>query len=314
MKTTKTKILVLGADGFLGSKIIKSLLKEDNFFIRAFNVFERCDSEFVDDIEGKIEIFSGDFLSRNDIKKSLVGIDYVFHFFSFTTPGSSTKNLSFEVDSNIKGTIVLLEECVASGIKKIVFYSSGGAVYGDNRGLACREEDLTNPISPYAISKLAIEKYLEYFKLNFNLNYLILRYANFYGPGQKTTGDQSIIPIFLGLVKNNQPINVFGDGENVRDFIYIDDLVEITKTLSFKKTKHSIYNIGSGKGKSINEIISVIRNVTKKEVVVNYLENRASDVKVNVLDISRVATESGFNPRVSIEDGIKKTWDWINSF
>lgn len=314
MKSIKKTVLVLGADGFIGSNLVVSLIKEGVYNIKAFDLFKNNQTKNLEKVRNEIEIISGNFLNRNDVMEALVGVDYVFHFISLTTPGSSRFDPLIDIETNIRGTIVLLEECVKAGVKKIVFPSSGGSVYGDSGKTIYSETDQTNPISPYAISKLTIEKYLEYFKINYGLEYLILRYSNPYGPRQNTIGKQGIIPIFLELIKQNKPIIVFGDGENIRDFVYIDDLIEATKTLAFKDTEYQLYNVGYGKGKSINEIISVIRNVTKKEVVVNYLENRASDVKVNVLDISRVATETGFNPRVSIEDGIKKTWDWINSF
>lgn len=313
MKPVKKNILVLGADGFIGSNLIFSLLKDKAYNIKAFDLFKNNQTKNLEKVKGEIEIISGNFLNRNDIIEALTGVDYVFHFISLTTPGSSRLEPLIDIETNIRGTVVLLEECVKAGVKKIIFPSSGGAIYGNNSKTIYSETDQTNPISPYAISKLTIEKYLEYFKINYGLEYLILRYSNPYGPRQNITGNQGIIPIFLGLIKQNKPIVVFGDGENVRDFIYIDDLIEATKILAFKDTEYRLYNVGSGEGKSINEVVSIIKNITKRDVDVKHLENRTSDVKVNVLDIRRVVSETGLIPKVSLEEGVKRTWEWINS-
>ena len=217
-----------------------------------------------------------------------------------------------DAETNIKGTIVLLEECVEAKIKKIIFASSGGAVYGNQDQDKFSEDDQTDPISPYAISKLAIEKYLEYFRRHRKLDYLILRYSNPYGPGQNVIGSQGIIPIFLNLVRQNKAVNIFGDGENIRDYVFIDDVIGITKKMFNKKTKHSIYNIGSGKGESINDVIDSMEKVAKKKI--NILKQPARDIDVRkiVLDVTRVSTEFGYEPKTSMQQGIKKTWDWLN--
>lgn len=310
-KLQKIKILILGADGFIGSNLIRSLLKEKIYYIRAFDLFKNGRSSNLEDIKNKIEIFSGDFFNRENLKKALIGVSYVFHLVSYVKPSFSLENLNTDIDKDIQGTIILLEECVNSNIKKIVFASSGGAIYGDSNKIICREEDNTNPISPYAISKLMIEKYIYYFKLNKGLDYLILRYSNLYGPWQNPQRDQGIINIFLNLIKKNKPIKVFGNGENIRDYLYITDAINITKYIFRKKTKYNIYNIGSGKGKSINKIIKVIEKITLKKVEINFMSERMIDIKRNILDTKRLSKEFDLIKKTSLEDGIRETWEWI---
>lgn len=311
MKNRKN-ILILGADGFLGSNLAKSLLKDEKYKIRAFDLFKDGTNRNLAGFEKQLEIFPGNFLNRADLKKALEGIDFVFHYISLTTPGSSMKDPLIDVDTNVRGTIILLEECIKAKVKKVVFPSSGGAIYGNQEKKKLSEDDPQNPISPYAISKLAIEKYLEYYRLNFGLDYLILRYSNPYGPGQNIVGSQGIIPIFLNLVKQGKPITIFGDGENMRDYIFIDDAIEATKKIAFKgNTKFRIYNVGKGDGTTINEVVDAIGKSTGRKIGIKKTPARSVDVRRIVLDISRAAKEIKYSRGVDLDDGIKRTWNWI---
>lgn len=308
----REKILILGADGFLGSNLTRSLLEDKKYHLRAFDLFRNGQSRNLENIRNKIEIFSGDFLNRDDIGKALNGVDYVFHYISLTTPGSSINDPLIDVETNIKGSIVLFEECVKNKVKRVIFSSSGGAIYGNQNKKRFSEDDATNPISPYAISKLTIEKYLEYYRNHLGLDYLILRYSNPYGPGQNIVGSQGIITIFLNLVKNNKPVTIFGDGKNTRDFIYVSDVINITKIIFNKKTERRIYNIGSGTGTTINEIIDMIKKTTNKKVKILKFPKRNMDVRKVILNTKCIQKEFDFKPKISLEDGIKKTWKWID--
>ncbi|MFA5925322.1 MAG: NAD-dependent epimerase/dehydratase family protein [Parcubacteria group bacterium] len=310
----KKKILILGADGFLGSNLAKSLLADGKYEIRAFDLFRDGISRNLAGLEKKLEIFPGNFLNREDIRRALRGIDFVFHYISLTTPGSSMSEPLIDVDTNIRGTVVLLEECARAKVKRIIFSSSGGAIYGNQEKKKLNEDDPQNPISPYAISKLTIEKYLEYFRLNHGLDYLILRYSNPYGPGQNIVGSQGIIPIFLNLVKQNKPITVFGDGENTRDYIFIDDAIENTKKIAFKRgVGHYIYNLGKGEGETINDVIDVIKKVTGEKIKIKKMPARSVDVRRIVLGTERIKKEINYSLNTNLERGIKKTLDWIRS-
>ena len=178
--------------------------------------------------------------------------------------------------------------------------------------MAYNEDDKTEPISPYAISKLTIENYLRYFKKRSNLDYLILRYSNPYGPGQNFIGNQGIIPIFLNLIRQKKPITIFGDGENLRDYIFIEDLVNITKKIFDKKLKYSVYNVGSGENRTINEIVEMIEDIALSRVKIKKLQQRNIDVRRIALDIERIKNEVGYKEFISLEKGIRKTWSWLN--
>jgi UDP-glucose 4-epimerase len=307
----KEKILVLGADGFIGSNLVKSLLKRSNTEVVAFDLFRNGKAKNLMPAEN-LTLFAGNFLNRNDIERAVDGIDYVFHFISLTTPGSSMDDPLIDVETNVKGSIVLLDKCAKAGVKRIIFPSSGGAIYGNQDKEKYSEIDQVNPISPYAISKLTIEKYLEYYKVHHGLDYLVLRYSNPYGPGQNIAGSQGIIPIFLNLIKQEKPINVFGDGNNIRDYIYIDDLIDITLKIYNKKNNYSIYNIGSGSIATINNVLDIIKEVVRKDCIINYLPDRDIDVKRVVLDLKRISNEIPNKKFIDLHEGIKRTWDWIS--
>jgi UDP-glucose 4-epimerase len=308
----KKRVLILGADGFLGSNLAKSFQGDGKYKIFAFDLFKDGISRNIESFDENLVMVQGNFLNREDIKKSLNGIDYVFHFVSMTNPGSSMDDPLIEIDTNLRATLILLEECVRAGVKRIVFPSSGGGIYGNQNKKLFSETDPTNPISPYAISKLAIEKFLDYFRIRYGLEYLILRYSNPYGPGQNVVGSQGVIPIFLNLAKQGKEITIFGDGKNIRDYIFIDDAIENTKKIAFKrKLKYRIYNIGKGKGSTINGVVLAIQKVTGKKIKIKKMTERKIDVRRIILDLTRVKKEIRYSSSVSFEKGIEKTWRWV---
>jgi UDP-glucose 4-epimerase len=311
MKEIKEKILVLGADGFIGSNLIKSLQKEKKYQLFAFDLF--CDgvSKNIHSFGSDLTMVPGNFLNKDDLKKAIQDIDYVFHFVSLTTPGSSMNDPLVDIKTNLEGTINLLEECVKAGVKRVIFASSGGAIYGNQIKDRFSEDNPTNPISPYAISKLAIEKYLEYYRIHRGLDYLILRYSNPYGPGQNLMGTQGIIPIFLNLIKTGMPITVYGAGKNIRDYIYIDDAINMTKLIFNKETEFRLYNIGSGESVSVNKVLEIIKEVTKKKIKINSKPARDADVKKVLLNSERIRTEIDYHKTTLIKEGIEKTWEWV---
>lgn len=309
-RQSRKKILVLGGDGFIGSYLIEVLVQK-GWLVRAFDLFRDGRVKNLDHLKGKVEFFSGDFLNQSDIIRALEGVDFVFHFISMTTPASSWSDPLMDVDTNIRGTIQLLNRCVDARVKKVIFSSSGGAIYGNQKAEMLLENSETNPISPYAISKLTIEKYLEYFRINHGLEYISLRYSNPYGPRQNVIGSQGVVPIFLHRIMEKKPISVFGDGENIRDYIYIQDAIEATINIFPLKTKQHVFNVGSGVGVSINELIRIMKNVVGMPVQVEYAPKRPVDVSRVVLDSGRIIREIGTFSNISLEEGIERTWQWM---
>jgi UDP-glucose 4-epimerase len=304
------RCLVVGGNGFIGSHLSERLLREgyevavlDRFKSGVNNLWE---------ISGQIEIFRGSYLDQELLRTAMEGMDYVFHYASSTTPATSIADPVYEIESNLLGSVRLLQIARDEGVKKVIFPSSGGTIYGEPKSLPVREEDCALPSNPYAISKWAVERYLHHFHELYGLDYLILRYSNPYGERQNPYGKQGVIPIFLNRIKHNQRPVIYGDGSMVRDYIYINDIIEATSILFESAIKDKVFNVGSGIGISLNEIIKTMYSILGEEIRPIYeINSSRTYVTGIVLDIAKIETKTGWKPSTSIEEGIRKTWIWI---
>jgi UDP-glucose 4-epimerase len=238
-------------------------------------------------------------------------IDVVFHLISTTVPKTSNDDPAFDVMSNVVETINLLEKCVERGVKKVVFLSSGGTVYGAPDSLPVTEDHPTNPECSYGITKLTIEKYLALFHLLYGLDYVVVRPSNPYGPRQNPLGIQGAISVFLGRIVGDKPIEIWGDGEVVRDYVFIEDLVDGIYRAATQTTSSRIFNLGSGEGHSLNTIVDIMRRTNGGDVRVVYAMKRSFDVPRIYLDIRRATDELAWRPVTPFEVGIRKSWEFI---
>ena len=301
--------LIMGGAGFIGSHITDALVERGHYV----RVFDRpnVDTANLEKSIDHIELHLGDFNNEQEVSDALSGIDVVVNLVWTTLPSSSNENPLYDVESNVKGNIVLLQSALEQRVKKIVFSSSGGTVYGIPQGLPVNEGHSTYPLCSYGITKLAVEKYLHLFNYLYDLDYTILRLGNPYGERQKTTSTQGVVAVFLGRILRGETINIWGDGSVARDFIYIEDVVRaFVKTIE-EKVPSRIYNIGSGKALSINKVLEVISSVTGMRPHIRFKPARHFDVPEIALDIERASRELGWHPRVSFESGIKRTWQWL---
>ena len=306
MSAENEKILVLGASGFIGSHLVERLAK-DGHPVRAFGRYrETPDYEKFPNVE----YFNGDFLNQSDLELALRGVSRVAHLISTTNPSVSDKDPLVDLSTNVAGSVSLFQRCVENGdIKKILFTSSGGTVYGDEyHGRPFIETDSTNPVSPYGIGKLAIENYLQYFKRKFGQDYTVLRIANPYGGRQRNNRQQGIIPLIINNIATEQPVTVYGDGSMVRDYIFIDDLIDTMVKSLMKDMEFETYNVGAGVGVSINELISVAEDVIGKKAIVEHKEQPATFVQTSVLDNSRIRNEIEDARLTSLYDGLQDVY------
>ncbi len=302
-------ILVTGGTGFMGSHIVELLLQEGH----QVTVLTSSSSIHpnIQHIQANIRLIRGDFGNRQVIFQSLQNIEIVIHIAWTTVPKTASENPSYDAQSNIIGGIHLLEAAVEARVKKVLFISTGGALYGVPEYTPIDEQHPIQPISAYGISKMAFERYLHFYYKNKGLDYTIFRIANAYGTRQNLTKNQGVIGIWLQKIKNNEPIEIWGDGEVVRDYIYVKDIAKaIANSLNYKGKEH-IFNLGSGRGYSLNEILAICQKISKKDSSVHYLEGRSFDVPANILSIERVQQELNWQPSTSIEEGIQATWDWL---
>lgn len=299
-------VLVLGGNGFIGSYLVDILVREGC----DVSVYDMAEEKFRRPNSG-VKYIQGSLLDYKKISESLKGIEVVYHLISTTDPKTSMSDPSGDVSSNLLGSVNLLQECVDKKVKKIVFISSGGTVYGIPERNPINENAELNPICAYGITKLAIEKYLEMFRVNYGLEYSILRPSNAYGPRQDPSGNVGAITLFIKNAIEKKKIVVWGDGSITRDYIFASDVAEgIFKGSLIKES--NIFNLGSGHGVSLNELIENIKRKLSLEFEVEYHPTRNYDVPQIYLDIARARELINWEPKVSLNDGIQLTYDFLN--
>ena len=299
-------ILIIGGNGFIGTHLADTLLSH-NHKVRILDVEKEKFREPNKAIDYRISSLFNSF----DLYESMMGIDVVFHLASTTVPSTSGINYSVDVQNNVISTINIIDCAIRQKIRKLVYFSSGGAIYGIPESLPIKEEDPKKPISSYGIIKYTNEMYVELLCRQNNLDYLIVRPSNPYGPRQGHFIAQGVISTFLRQSIGNDPFNVFGDGNGKKDYIYIQDLVDAILGL-LDRDALGIYNIGSGCGYSVNEIIGVIDRVTGKKNEVVRTPGKKYDVQNYLLDTAKVEATLGRQiARTPLETGIRMTYDWL---
>jgi UDP-glucose 4-epimerase len=301
------KVLVLGGNGFIGSHVVDHLLAGGH----EVRVFDRAPESFREPL-GEVEYHLGNFDDTELLGDSLQGIDAVCHLISTTVPSTSNSDPVMDVQSNLVGTLNLLEQMRKVGVTRILFLSSGGTVYGNTGSSPITEDNPLNPISSYGVVKLTIEKYLGMYQRLYGLQPVILRPSNPYGERQGKLGTQGLIGTMLGRALKDEPLEIWGDGSIVRDYLHVSDLAKLCVTCLASESG-GVFNVGSGEGYSVNAILGMVEKVLGVELAVAYSGARAFDVQEIVLDIGRVREEFGWSLQVSLEDGITAQWEWLKT-
>jgi len=239
--------------------------------------------------------------------------EVVFHLVSTTLPGPSNLDPVSDVQSNLVGSIRLLQRAVATGVRRVVFVSSGGTVYGVPTSVPISEDHPTTPICSYGIVKLAVEKYLHLFRHLHGLESVVLRLANPYGERQHPQASQGVIAVFLAKALRGEPLDIWGDGSVVRDYVYISDVVRALLAAMVYEGVHRVFNIGSGHGSSVNEVVAAIETAIGVPAERRYLDARPFDVQTNVLSIERAQRELSWTPQVELLEGISSTAAWLRA-
>ncbi|MCU1719139.1 NAD-dependent epimerase/dehydratase family protein [Pseudomonas sp. 5P_3.1_Bac2] len=307
------KCVVLGGTGFIGSHLVNALTELGHEVTSLTRHTPPQNNILSSAAMRKTSWQIGDYQNREDVKKLLEGKEICFHLISSSLPSNSNKDPSWDVSTNICNSLHVMEEAVAAGIKKVFFISSGGTIYGEAQTLPIPENHPLEPYCSYGVTKLAIEKYLALFERLHGLPYKIIRLANPYGPGQDVNKAQGAISVFIERVRNNLPIEIWGDGSTVRDYIYIEDVIHGIMALMEYQGPEKIFNLGSGEGKTLLELIQEISLSIKPVSDVVFLPARQFDIHYNVLDISKAQNLLGFKINTSLKDGIRKTIAWQNA-
>jgi len=301
------KVLVLGGNGFIGSHLVCELLSSGH----SVRVFDRMPEKYNKphlDVDYRV----GQFGDAFSMAEALQGIDVVFHLISTTVPGTSNLNPIADINDNLVATVVLLDQMVKLGVKRIIYLSSGGTVYGNPRQLPVPEDHPLNPICSYGVVKVAVEKYLHMYQELYGLVPTIIRPSNPYGPRQGHSGVQGIIATFMAKILSNQHIEIWGDGSIIRDYMYVGDLVQLSAHVC-EGSYAGVLNAGTGEGISIVRLLELLKEVTGKNINVEFKPGRAFDIKEITLDINKAISVTGWRPKMNILDGLRKHWEWYTS-
>jgi len=302
------RIAIIGGAGFIGTNLAISLSRDHNVKIvdsdaTYFNTLKSLNLP----VRYQVSSFS----VESDFDSQVKNEDVIYHLASTIIPGNSNQDIAAELEANVITTVKLLDACVRQNVSKVVFISSGGAIYGKRSICPIKEDVVTYPITSYGVQKLAIEKLLYLYRYQTGLDYRIIRLANPYGPYQRPNGKLGVVTTFVYKALTDGKLEVYGDGSVVRDFIYIDDAVRGIRKIADGENEIRVYNLGSGKGTSVNEVIAVIKQTIGKELKVDYIKGRGTDVPVNFLDIKRYEKIYGKLHPLGLKDGIKKTTEFM---
>lgn len=295
---TQKKCLILGGNGFIGKNLVKHL-STMNYRVTSF------DKILPEDNIKCVNYIQGDFMSDISLQESIKGQDVIVHLISTITPRSPLVAQLEAYRTDVYQTVKILEY-IKDTQAKLIFASSGGTVYGQPKTLPVSEEHATRPIVHYGMIKVIIENLIFMYNLMFGMKNIVLRLSNPYGPGQDYKHGVGIINALLKNYADNKPTTIWGDGTATKDYIYIDDLCEyIEKTIEYEGGTE-VFNIGSGVGTSVNEIITIINKILREKLVEEYTAALNNDVKNIILDTKIAQRELRFKPRYDINSGIKK--------
>lgn len=301
------KALVTGGAGFIGSNLVKQLVDEGNEVVVLDNLLSGYKSNL--DSIPEVYFIEGDIRDKKIVDEAVEGIEVVFHLAASVGNKRSIDNPLDDADINVIGTVTVLEAARRAGVRKIVASSSAG-IFGELKTLPIKEDHPVEPDSPYGCTKLSMEKLcLAYAKL-YSIEAICLRYFNIYGPNQRYDAYGNAIPIFAFQVLRHEPVTIFGDGDQTRDFLNVRDVVQANIKAANLVGVSGAFNIGSSSRITINNLVDMIQEVAGITATVRWDNPRPGDVRHSLADINSAKTVLGFKPVVTLENGLKEYVEW----
>ncbi len=301
------KTLVTGGAGFIGSHIVDRLIEENYKVV----VIDNLSTGKKKNLNKKARFYKINICSKDlaDVFKK-EKFDYVFHFAAQIDVRRSVENPKKSATDNILGSLNISENCKEHKVKKIIFASTGGAIYGDADIIPTPEDYPESPLSPYGIEKLAVDKYLNYYHKVFKLPYISLRLGNIYGPRQNSKGEAGVVAIFIDkMIRGENPV-INGTGKNTRDFVYVEDVVDAA-VLAMKSKKTGVYNIGTQKETDINDIFNTLKKLLNSNCKKIHGPAKEGEQKRSYLGYKKAEKDLNWKPKYSIMEGLGKTVNWF---
>lgn len=304
------KVLVTGGAGFIGSNLVDELIESGHLVV----IIDDLSTGFARNLNPQAKFYLADIRDAALMRKifDLEAPEIVNHHAAQMDVRRSVEEPVFDAECNIIGGINLIKESVEHSAEKFVYVSTGGAVYGEPDELPVTEEHAVNPECPYGITKHTVEHYLHLYHGLYGLNYTVLRYPNVFGPRQNPLGEAGVNAIFIHQMLCGKTPTIFGDGEQLRDYVYVKDIVD-ANLAAMVKGDNLILNIGSGVGTSVNQIYRGLQEIIGFEQKAVYAPARAGEIYKIYLDAAKAKRELGWEPRISFKEGLKRTVEWHRS-
>ena len=301
------RILVTGGAGFIGSNVV------DRFVALGHDVavFDNLSSGRREFVPPAARLITGDLTDADAVERCVAEFqpEIVDHHAAQIDVRRSVDDPVFDARTNVLGALTLLKSCTLHGVRKFIYASTGGALYGEGRTLPATEDHPVNPESPYGVSKHTLEHYLYLWKLLHGLDYTVLRYPNVFGPRQNPHGEAGVNAIFIGLMLEGKRPRIFGTGDQVRDYLFVADVVE-ANVLALDRASGEMLNLGTGVGTSVNDIVRELNVILGTRIEPIYEAARPGEVQRIYLDAARAAKSLGWKPRTSFHDGLRQTVEW----
>jgi UDP-glucose 4-epimerase len=305
------RILVTGGAGFIGSHTLDALLAENSHDLAVIDDLSTGKREWLDP---RLRFHHADIRNADEVRLVIdrERPEVLIHLAAQMDVRKSVAEPIFDAEVNIGGFLNLIEAGREKGLKRVIFASTGGAIYGEQEIFPCDEQHRSRPLSPYGISKLSTEMYLFFYKVQFGIDYVALRYSNVYGPRQDPHGEAGVVAIFCGRMLAQQPCTIYGDGEQTRDYVYVSDVVRASLA-ALNSSASGAFNIGTGQETSVNQLYSALARIAGNSQPPIYTAMRPGEQRRSVISPVRAAAELGWRPEVSLNEGLERTLQFFKS-
>lgn len=305
------RILVTGGAGFIGSHIVDALIDRGH----RVTVLDNLSSGQEDNLNRRAKFIKGDITSQKKLESVFKRVqpEAIFHLAAQINVRASVENPLLDAECNIMGSLRLIDLAQKTGVKKFIFASTGGAMFGDEAHYPATEEEPMTPLSPYGLAKAGVEEYLRFYHRVYGLPYVALRYGNVYGPRQNPHGEAGVIAVFTSAMLEGRTPTINGDGEQTRDYVYVGDVVKANIAALDSELTEGTFHIGTGQETTVNEIFRLINWQFGKAFEAVHGPEKEGEVKRSVLNIAKAETILGWKPEVTIAEGITATATWFKA-
>jgi len=301
------RILLTGGAGFIGSHTLDALVAAKSYDLA---VVDDLSSGRREQLDPTVRFHHADIRNADDVRLIIdrERPEVLMHLAAQMDVRKSVAEPAFDAEVNIGGFLNLMECGRGRGLKRVIFASTGGAIYGEQQQFPCDEEHPCRPLSPYGVAKLATERYLFFYKMQYGIDYAALRYANVYGPRQDPHGEAGVVAIFCGRMHENRPCTIYGDGEQTRDYVYVSDVAR-ANLLALQAPVSGAINIGTGIETSVNQLYSFLAHAAGSKLPPAYAAPRPGEQRRSVISPAKAAVELGWKPEVTLQEGLMRTFD-----